>query len=184
MALLRQRKLWLGFLQRSRTILGLTVPWPGTVDNVITTSCCCQHSYSIVKPGRISPQRKVPLHIKKPPYAGWLRQTPKKPQDVEIKTDAQILAMRDVCAIARDILNLAGEKVKAGLTTDAIDEFVHSLCIAKGVYPSPLRYCGFPKSVCTSVNNVACHGIPDDRALEDGDIINIDITVSGVEYCI
>lgn len=64
-----------------------------------------------------------------------------------------------------------------GLTTDQIDEFVYNACIENNAYPSPLRYCGFPKSVCTSVNNVACHGIPDDRKLEDGDIINIDVTV-------
>lgn len=63
------------------------------------------------------------------------------------------------------------------MTTDEIDEFVHSETIAANAYPSPLRYSMFPKSVCTSVNNVVCHGIPDDRPLTDGDIINIDITV-------
>uniref|UniRef100_A0A182PEC6 Methionine aminopeptidase n=1 Tax=Anopheles epiroticus TaxID=199890 RepID=A0A182PEC6_9DIPT len=65
----------------------------------------------------------------------------------------------------------------AGVTTDEIDAFVHQEAIKANAYPSPLRYLGFPKSVCTSVNNVACHGIPDDRKLLDGDIINIDITV-------
>lgn len=64
-----------------------------------------------------------------------------------------------------------------GVSTDEIDEFVHNEVIQANAYPSPLRYLGFPKSVCTSVNNVACHGIPDDRKLMDGDIINIDITV-------
>ena len=98
-------------------------------------------------------------------------------KEVEIKMDTQILAMREAGKIASDILNLAGERAQVGVTTDEIDEFVHGLCIAKCVYPSPLRYLGFPKSVCTSVNNVACHGIPDDRRLEDGDIVNIDITV-------
>lgn len=67
------------------------------------------------------------------------------------------------------------------MTTDEIDEFVHNETIAANAYPSPLRYAMFPKSVCTSVNNVACHGIPDDRPLVDGDIINIDITVSGMK---
>lgn len=67
--------------------------------------------------------------------------------------------------------------MQPGLTTDEIDEFVHNETIAANAYPSPLRYAAFPKSVCTSVNNVACHGIPDDRPLVDGDIINIDITV-------
>jgi methionyl aminopeptidase len=63
------------------------------------------------------------------------------------------------------------------MTTDDIDRLVHEKIIANNAYPSPLHYMGFPKSVCTSINNVACHGIPDDRPLEDGDIINIDITV-------
>lgn len=66
---------------------------------------------------------------------------------------------------------------QVGITTDEIDKLVHSLCIEYNVYPSPLGYKGFPKSITTSVNNVACHGIPDDRPLEDGDIINIDLTV-------
>lgn len=65
-----------------------------------------------------------------------------------------------------------------GCTTDEIDGLVHSLAINNNAYPSPLNYRGFPKSVCTSVNNVACHGIPDDRCLENGDIINVDVTVS------
>lgn len=67
-----------------------------------------------------------------------------------------------------------------GLTTDEIDGIVHQLTIENNAYPSPLNYRNFPKSVCTSVNNVACHGIPDSRPLHDGDIINIDITVSNV----
>ena len=65
-----------------------------------------------------------------------------------------------------------------GQTTDEIDVLVHNLAIDNNAYPSPLNYRGFPKSVCTSVNNVACHGIPDDRPLEDGDIVNVDVTVS------
>jgi len=65
-----------------------------------------------------------------------------------------------------------------GQTTDEIDVLVHNLAVDNNAYPSPLNYRGFPKSVCTSVNNVACHGIPDDRPLQDGDIVNIDVTVS------
>lgn len=67
--------------------------------------------------------------------------------------------------------------MKPGVTTDAIDKLVHDEIIRLGAYPSPLGYYGFPKSVCTSVNNVVCHGVPDMRPLEDGDIINIDVTV-------
>lgn len=71
--------------------------------------------------------------------------------------------------------------LQAGQTTDEIDEIVHNLAIENDAYPSPLNYRHFPKSVCTSVNNVACHGIPDDRRLEDGDIVNIDVTVSNIK---
>lgn len=77
------------------------------------------------------------------------------------------------------ILNLFLVSIQQpGVTTDEIDKFIHKETIEANAYPSPLLYCTFPKSVCTSVNNVVCHGIPDDRPLEDGDIINIDITVS------
>ena len=180
MALLRHRQNFLGFLLQSCTTLGCPASRLGTGYNPVTINC--QRSYSIVKPGKVSPCRNVPTHIKRPPYAGWLKRMPKKTKAVEIKTDDQILAMRESCAVARDILQFAGEKARVGVSTDEIDEFVHSLCIEKGVYPSPLHYRGFPKSVCTSVNNVACHGIPDDRPLEDGDIVNIDITVSAYTW--
>lgn len=84
--------------------------------------------------------------------------------------------MRHAGAVAAEVLRLAGECVKPGVTTDEIDAYVHELCIARNSYPSPLNYSGYPKSVCTSVNEVICHGIPDSRKLEDGDIINLDVT--------
>lgn len=95
----------------------------------------------------------------------------------EIKTPEQIQRMRDSCILAGNILKACEKLAVEGITTDEIDRFVHHETIKANAYPSPLRYAGFPKSVCTSVNNVACHGIPDDRKLMDGDIINIDITV-------
>ena len=85
--------------------------------------------------------------------------------------------MRSACLLAREILKGAGEMVQPGVTTEHIDQYVFNACISNDAYPSPLNYRGFPKSVCTSVNNVVCHGIPDDRSLTSGDIINIDITV-------
>jgi methionyl aminopeptidase len=90
--------------------------------------------------------------------------------------------MRIAGATAAEVLALAGKFVKPGITTDAIDEYVHQLCIDRGAYPSPLNYSGYPKSVCTSVNEVICHGIPDSRVLEEGDIINLDVTcyINGV----
>jgi methionyl aminopeptidase len=90
--------------------------------------------------------------------------------------------MRAACRAAAEILAAAGELVRPGITTDEIDAFVHQACIDRGGYPSPLGYAGsgavpFPKSVCTSVNEVICHGIPDDRELVDGDIVDIDVTI-------
>ena len=67
--------------------------------------------------------------------------------------------------------------LQPGITTDFLDATIHDMIINNGAYPSPLNYRGFPKSICTSINNVACHGVPDDRPLQDGDILNIDVTV-------
>lgn len=85
--------------------------------------------------------------------------------------------MKDACRVASDALAYAGTLVQPGVTTDDIDRAVHAfLATQRGAYPSPLGYNGFPKSICTSVNEVACHGIPDDRPLAAGDIVNIDVT--------
>jgi methionyl aminopeptidase len=84
--------------------------------------------------------------------------------------------MRRAGAVAAEVLRLAGEFVRPGITTDEIDVYVHDLCVERNAYPSPLNYNGFPKSVCTSANEVICHGIPDSRVLQDGDILNIDVT--------
>lgn len=86
--------------------------------------------------------------------------------------------MRKSCKLAANILKYVGDSIKIGQTTDEIDNLVHDLTLTNNAYPSPLNYKRYPKSVCTSVNNVACHGIPDDRPLKDGDIINVDVTVS------
>jgi methionyl aminopeptidase len=93
-----------------------------------------------------------------------------------VKSPDVIARMRRAGAAAAEVLRLAGELVKPGVTTDEIDEHVHRMCIERGAYPSPLNYQKFPKSVCTSVNEVICHGIPDSRELQDGDIVNLDVT--------
>ncbi|EGN94988.1 hypothetical protein SERLA73DRAFT_187263 [Serpula lacrymans var. lacrymans S7.3] len=85
--------------------------------------------------------------------------------------------LRRAAHLARDVLGYAGSLVRSGITTNAIDAAVHEYILSRGAYPSPLLYAGFPRSCCTSVNNVVVHGIPDDRPLESGDIVNIDITV-------
>uniref|UniRef100_A0A1B6E9Y8 Methionine aminopeptidase n=1 Tax=Clastoptera arizonana TaxID=38151 RepID=A0A1B6E9Y8_9HEMI len=133
-------------------------------------------NYSIVEPGEVSTMKSVPPHITVPSYykSTVPAESPKYP---EIKDNDQILRMRHSCQIAREVLNTVGKQLKVGMTTDEIDCIVHDLCIEHNAYPSPLNYRSFPKSVCTSVNNVACHGIPDNRRLCDGDIINIDVTV-------
>uniref|UniRef100_A0A0B6ZZ46 Methionine aminopeptidase n=1 Tax=Arion vulgaris TaxID=1028688 RepID=A0A0B6ZZ46_9EUPU len=99
------------------------------------------------------------------------------PKYAEIKTDEQVKMMRPACQLAASILRVVGENIKPGITTEEINSLVHSKCIEAGAYPSPLKYKGYPKSVCTSVNHVACHGIPGHLELQLGDIINVDITV-------
>eukprot|EP00276_Gloeochaete_wittrockiana_P001957 CAMPEP_0184676044 /NCGR_PEP_ID=MMETSP0308-20130426/88136_1 /TAXON_ID=38269 /ORGANISM="Gloeochaete witrockiana, Strain SAG 46.84" /LENGTH=362 /DNA_ID=CAMNT_0027123845 /DNA_START=774 /DNA_END=1859 /DNA_ORIENTATION=- len=134
---------------------------------------------SRVKAGKVSPTLAVPPHIPRPPYAV---DPSKKMQmgfkrGIDIKSSTAILKMRKSGRLAAQVLAYAGTLVKPGVTTDEIDQAVHEMIIANGAYPSPLHYEGFPKSVCTSVNDVVCHGIPDSRRLQDGDICNIDVTV-------
>jgi methionyl aminopeptidase len=95
---------------------------------------------------------------------------------IKIKSDREIELLRESCRLAAEVLERAGELVKPGITTDEINTFVHDMTIKAGAYPSPLNYHGFPKSVCTSVNEVVCHGIPGNQVLREGDIINIDVT--------
>jgi len=85
--------------------------------------------------------------------------------------------MRTVCKYTAEVLATAGKMAKAGTTTDEIDRVVHDECIERNCYPSPLNYKGFPKSCCTSINEAICHGIPDQRELQDGDIVNLDVSV-------
>ncbi|XP_033109521.1 methionine aminopeptidase 1D, mitochondrial-like [Anneissia japonica] len=131
--------------------------------------------YSHVTPAEVSPIRNVPEHIIRPEYVrtGTI---PPVSRYVNFLEKGDIPAMRDVCAIARKILNVAAAELKVGVTTDYIDEVIHETCISYNAYPSTLLYRSYPKSVCTSVNNVMCHGIPDSRPLVDGDIINVDFT--------
>ncbi len=85
--------------------------------------------------------------------------------------------MREAGRAAREVLLEVGAAVRPGITTDELDRICHDACVARGGYPSPLHYKGYPKSLCTSVNEIICHGIPDDRTLVDGDIVNCDVTI-------
>jgi methionyl aminopeptidase len=95
---------------------------------------------------------------------------------IELKNQKEIDHIRVSSQMAAETLLLVGEKLRAGMTTDDIDKIVHDDTVRRGAYPSPLNYKGFPKSVCTSVNDVVCHGIPGPQVLANGDIINVDVT--------
>ena len=95
---------------------------------------------------------------------------------VEIKSPREIEGLRVACQMAAETLVLVGERIRAGMTTEEINTIVHEDTVRRDAYPAPLNYHGFPKSVCTSVNEVVCHGIPSARVLKDGDIINVDVT--------
>ena len=118
--------------------------------------------------------RTVPDHIARPSYADtgeverWDEPIVKSPEVIE--------AMRHAGRVASEVLRLAGEFLQPGITTDDVDAYVHDLFIERGAYPSTLNYHGYPKSLCTSANEVICHGIPDSRIIRDGDIMNLDVT--------
>jgi methionyl aminopeptidase len=95
---------------------------------------------------------------------------------IEIMTPSMLGRMREACQLAGDTLVMVGRHIAPGMTTDDINTLVHDYTIKHGAWPSPLNYHGFPKSVCTSVNEVVCHGIPGKRVLRDGDIVNVDVT--------
>ncbi len=129
-----------------------------------------------VRPGALSPKRTVPAHIPRPDYA--LTGRPAGPRErTVVKNADQIARMRRACAAARVALEAAKRAVRPGITTDEIDAITHQSYIDQGGYPSTLNYHGYPKSLCTSVNEVICHGIPDSRQLRDGDIVNLDVTI-------
>lgn len=104
------------------------------------------------------------------------RVLPSRP-DVIIKTAEQIAGIRKSCKLTHDILDMLTPRVEPGITTAQIDTWVHEMTLAHGAIPAPLNYRGFPKSVCTSINEVVCHGIPSEkRVLQSGDILNVDVT--------
>lgn len=93
-----------------------------------------------------------------------------------IKTPEQIEGIRKSCQLSKSILDSLEEIIRPGIKTEEIDRWVHEYTISHGAYPAPLQYKGYPRSVCTSINEVICHGIPDARELKDGDIVNVDVT--------
>jgi methionyl aminopeptidase len=124
-------------------------------------------------PGRISPPRPVPASIPRPEYVG--RKYPRTGEP-EVKDAETIERMRVAGRLAARALAEVGAHVAPGVTTDELDRVGHEFLCDHGAYPSTLGYRGYPKSLCTSLNEVICHGIPDDTEIADGDIVNIDIT--------
>ena len=135
---------------------------------------CHRASEGRVLPGVISPMRTVPSHIARPSYAdsGLVERW----DEPTVKSDDIIERMRHAGRVASEVLRLSGEFLRPGITTDEVDEYTHNLFIEREAYPSTLNYHGYPKSLCTSANEVICHGIPDSRVIRDGDIMNLDVT--------
>jgi methionyl aminopeptidase len=128
-----------------------------------------------LRPGALSPMRTVPEGIVRPDYAETGE--PIRRPEPRIKSPEIIERMRRAGFAAAEVLELGAAAIAPGVTTDEIDAIVHQAYIDRGGYPSTLNYRGYPKSLCTSVNEVICHGIPDDRPLIDGDIVNLDVTI-------
>jgi methionyl aminopeptidase len=129
-----------------------------------------------IEQGAVSPRRPVPGAIVRPHYVDARPGTPADHDDPMVKDAETIARMRVAGRVAADAIVEVGRHVAAGVTTDELDRIGHEFMIARGAYPSTLGYKGFPKSLCTSVNEVICHGIPDSRELCDGDIVKVDIT--------
>ena len=134
-----------------------------------------------LRPGLITPRRFVPASIPRPDYAD--RPDGDAPSEEAARaakiprwSGADLEKIKRVCKLSREVLDAACRAVKPGVTTDEIDRVVHEETVKRNMYPSPLNYYNFPKSVCTSVNEIICHGIPDSRVLEEGDIVNIDVS--------
>ncbi|GAA2672021.1 type I methionyl aminopeptidase [Streptomyces aculeolatus] len=129
---------------------------------------------SLLVPGTLSPPRAVPAAIPRPEYVG--KKGPAPYTGPEVQDAETVERMRTAGRIAARAMAAAAEHIAPGVTTDELDRVAHEYLCDHGAYPSTLGYRGFPKSLCTSVNEVICHGIPDSTVLHDGDIVNLDVT--------
>jgi methionyl aminopeptidase len=127
-----------------------------------------------IRPGTVGPIRSVPASIERPEYVG--KDEAVSDSGPAVQSADVIERMREPSYIAALALQSAGEAARPGVTTDHIDEVVHDVMVSHGAYPSTLGYLGFTKSCCTSLNEVICHGIPDSTVMEEGDILNVDVT--------
>ena len=127
-----------------------------------------------LQPGKIGPIRDVPASIVRPEYVG--RPAPARHVGGDRYDFETIEKIRRASRIAAQALQVVLDSVRPGVTTDDLDRIGHEFLLSQNAYPSTLGYRGFPKSLCTSVNEVICHGIPDETVLEEGDIVNVDIS--------
>ncbi|KAE8269304.1 hypothetical protein A4X09_0g3027 [Tilletia walkeri] len=123
----------------------------------------------------LSPRPQIPAHIRRPNYAR--EEALFSSRNIRVNTAADQEGVRKAAILGREVLMAVAAAAKPGVTTDELDKICFEEAIKRDTYPSPLGYHGYPKSVCTSVNEVICHGIPDQRPLEDGDTLNIDVTL-------
>lgn len=125
-------------------------------------------------PGSVGPHRSVPDSIVRPEYVG--KSEPAEHLTGDVYTPEEVERIRAAGKIAAGAIDAVGAAVAPGVTTDALDGIAHDFLVSQGAYPSTLGYRGFPKSCCTSLNETICHGIPDNTVIQDGDIVNVDIT--------
>ena len=134
-----------------------------------------------LRPSKTTPKRSYPSGLMPPDYAvsGWPDEefASRYQSTVEVKPHSARDAMRAACSLARHVMDCVAWAIEPGVTTEYLDRICHAVTVGNGAYPSPLNYMGFPKSCCTSINEVVCHGVPDGRPLKKGDIVNLDITV-------
>lgn len=145
--------------------------WPSLTSSILPRRLVFHDDTAPARPNFA--HAKVPAQIERPEYVGKKRP---KIDESDIKTPETIERMRVADRIAAQALEEVGRHVRPGVTTDELDRIGHDFLVDHGAYPSTLGYKGYPKSLCTSINEVICHGIPDDTVLRDGDIVNVDIT--------
>ncbi|XP_063679130.1 methionine aminopeptidase 1D, mitochondrial-like isoform X2 [Bolinopsis microptera] len=136
----------------------------------------CSRQYTVVGLDSVSEMNRVPSSIV---LASYHKNgiPPPRPPVIDIKSRDEVAKLREAGHITGGILDKVMEMAQVDITTDELDKFGHDQIVTQGAYPAPLNYRGFPKSICTSVNNVLCHGIPNSRQLQDGDIISIDVSI-------
>jgi methionyl aminopeptidase len=125
-------------------------------------------------PGVVTKQLDVPAAIVRPEYVG--KNSPSEWTGGHVKNPEQVEKIRAAGKLAAQAIELAGSQITPGISTNELDVIVHEFLVSNGAYPSTLGYRGFPKSCCTSVNEIICHGIPDDLEIREGDIVNLDVT--------